>query len=178
MQFVYDSYDRRITIKDADGNEIHIQHDAASHPIQVEIYGKANAALAKTLLQKQRSAYDEIGRIYRLDMALFLSEGTLTTVPTQLADNDQYPNDGWITSEIAYNRNSQITYATSPSPTTAIEQTQRKYDGAGRIFRMINAENDEIAYEYDGNSNPIRIRRTDRNPSNRIAEETFEGIQV
>ncbi|WP_372369015.1 RHS repeat-associated core domain-containing protein [Candidatus Uabimicrobium sp. HlEnr_7] len=182
---IFDGFDRVKRTIDAVGNESIVTYDPDSNAILAETFGpvggasrSSNSTAGNVLLAKSEMLYDEIGRVFQTDTHLFVANGVNTVRPVVLDDNDANPNDGKVTALVDYDRNSRVTFTTSPSPQGARETSSFEYDGAQRRIRVVDAENNEQNIVYDNNSNPIRITRTDVNSAGRIVSETFETINV
>ncbi|WP_372371342.1 RHS repeat-associated core domain-containing protein [Candidatus Uabimicrobium sp. HlEnr_7] len=182
---ILDGFDRAKRVIDAVGNESIMTYDPDSNIIMTEVFGPTsgpsrsdNDTSGNVLLAKTEALYDEISRVFQSDAHLFVSDNVSTVRPVVLNDNDVSPGDGKVTSFIDYDRNSRVTFTTSPSPQNEAEITTIKYDGAQRRIQVIDAENNEQLIEYDKNSNPIRITSIDVNPTGRVTNETFTNINV
>ncbi|WP_372369475.1 RHS repeat-associated core domain-containing protein [Candidatus Uabimicrobium sp. HlEnr_7] len=92
-------------------------------------------------------------------------------------ENDNAP-DGLLTSFIDYNRNSQTTFTTDPSPLGAQEITTIEYDGVNRAVKTTSAEGDIVTVEFDSNSNPVAITTIENNPEGDVPSESFTTRNV
>ena len=182
-QFFYDGFDRLVHMIDPVGNEHKVNYDPASNVIANEYFGLIggatrtdNSTAGNELLAKQHIHYDELSRVFKQQAELFMTNGVTTTRPVELVEGDEVDNDNRVTSFVDYDRNSQVVFATSASPTTAEEVSQIEYDGLGRVIRATDPEGNSIESQYDANSNVISMARIDVNPSARVVDETFTTI--
>ncbi|NIM11129.1 MAG: hypothetical protein GTO45_04005 [Candidatus Aminicenantes bacterium] len=176
--YVYDGYDRLVKTIDAAGNEIRRKFDPASNVIQTEIWGNSNNSTGNVLLARTHTFYDELSRVFRSDSELFVPAGVTTKRPVKLSEGDFKEGDGWVSRFTDYDRNSRVTFNTAASPANEPKVTGVFYDGLGRDIRVIDPEGNETLTQYDRNSNPVRVTSIDKNPSGRVAPETFTTVNV
>jgi RHS repeat-associated protein len=181
----YDGFGRLVKALDAAGNEITYSYDPASRPLGSKVFGpiagptrNTNSTASNVLLAESLSYYDELGRLFRSDSRLFVPQGVLLQRVPLLQEGDFYDGDGLVSGFADYDRNSLVTFATKPSPSTALQQTQFFYDGLGRMVKAMDADGNEVASDYDKNSNIVKSTRVDKHTSGRIASETFASYHV
>ncbi|MBI4470495.1 MAG: RHS repeat protein [Acidobacteria bacterium] len=161
--YAYDGFDRLIRVLDAAGNRTERTYDPASNltsesrfgptggPSPRDNRGANNVLLARTLFK-----YDELGRRFQVDRALFDTGGS------SVQDGPLTPNDGLVTTRTEYDRNSRKTRTLDDN----IHQTLLEYDGADRLVRRTDELSSRVEYAYDGNNNIIRKTEIEFNPDN------------
>ncbi|WP_372365551.1 RHS repeat-associated core domain-containing protein [Candidatus Uabimicrobium sp. HlEnr_7] len=182
--FKYDGFDRLVETTTSTGEVVQQKYDPASNVIESSIFGTvsglsrtANSTTGNTLLSRTHAFYDELSRVFKQEAELFVSTGITTVRPVVLNDDDLSPGDGRVTSFVEYDRNSRTTFTISASP-NGEEISSVEYDGASRVIRAVDAENNEVSSVYDNNSNVISITSIERNSSGRIDEESFTSTTV
>ncbi len=204
-EYVYDGFDRLIQTTDAVGNVTVFRHDPEGRVIEAIERGVIGGATPTDRngannvdLTKATQRYDEAGRSYEMEQAVFVADGV--TLPSGnravahtgggLAANS-VANDhtatvtlvdgtGQATGNASYVLTRSV-YDRAGRTVTAIQDnaaaTIRDYDGANRSIRETDALGNEVAYQYDGNANVTAVTRTEKctitQPA--VADEVFRS---
>ncbi len=174
--YLYDGFDRQVSVIDPVGNQQFTQYDPASRAVLVSKFGPVggpspenNRAAAfrqplrigdigQPLLSQQENKYDELGRRFEKNDRLFLYATVSYERKPVLEDGPLgQSNDGQITTRYEYDRLSRPTFRVADDLGTS----QKSYDGVGRVILAIDAEGNQIAYSYDDNGNLVKIKETE-----------------
>jgi YD repeat-containing protein len=198
--YLYDGFDRQVSIIDAIGNQSFTQYDPASNVIRVSNFGPvggksptSNAAATFTqpltlqsfrqpLLSQVEYKYDELNRQFERNDKLFVYQGVEYKRAPVLQDGPLgVSNDGWVTTRTEYDRNSRRTFTIEDD----LSVFQTRYDGVDRVIREIDPELNEVLYTYDDNNNPVKVVEIEITQRSDVAagkvpdlKETFTTINV
>jgi len=170
--YLYDGFDRQVSVIDAIGNQSFTQYDPTGNVVRVSNFGPvggksptSNAAATFTqpltlqsfrqpLLSQVEYKYDELSRIFERNDKLFAYSG-VTYVRTPILQDGPLgrANDGWVTTRYEYDRNSRRTFLIEDD--LSVFQTQ--YDGVDRVIRETDPEENEVRYSYDDNNNVTKV---------------------
>ncbi len=169
----YDGFDRQIQVVDALGQKRVTVYDPASNPVRTRFFGHpAGRPGSPNVLLSDRIAHpDEANRVFQTDEALFVADGFAPMRPTQLIDGNA---DGFVTVIQEYDALSRPTFAFDDGQ----ELKQTRYDGANRVVEVSDAVGNKTSFQYDQNSNPIRISSTEVSPEGMVRPETFATTYV
>jgi RHS repeat-associated protein len=172
----YDGFDRAKVITDAVGNQTFIIYDPASQAVKSTHRGPlGGASPVNTLgagnvdLSIVESSYDELGRLFQSDRHLFIPAGVATQRIPNISEGPLTPGDGKVTTRFDYDRNSRQTFIVDDN----MNISRQFYDGANRLIKTLDAENNSTESAYDANGNTIEIRSTDVCQEAGITNEIF-----
>jgi RHS repeat-associated protein len=150
---VYDGFDRVIEVRDPLGNRRLTDFDPISNAVRQRFLGHPAGlpGAAPVSLADIAFHHDELGRIYRIDEALFLSAGF---VPARSVDLQDGNDDGLVTTFIEHDALSRPTFVVDDDG----QVTRSIYDGAGRQVEWRDAAGNAKLTEYDAGSNPVEVR--------------------
>lgn len=169
----YDGFDRAVELIDALGNSQVTVFDPASNPVRTRSFGHppGQPAAPKVLLQDRLASYDEVNRVFRADISLFVAQGFQPSRAVSLQDGN---SDGFVTSFQEYDALSRMTFAVEDDN----EATELRYDGAGRTIETIDALGNRMLTQFDKNSNPVRVTSLEVSPENLVPVEMFSTHYV
>jgi YD repeat-containing protein len=159
VDFAHDGFDRLARRTDQVGNTGDYSYDPAGMvvrslrrgpvggPTPADRSGSTNVDLADA-----RLLYDELGRLFRIDRALFVPTGATPARAPILAEGPGIPADGFINSVFEYDRLSRLSFSHRDSAAT----TRYDYDGAGRVLRTTLPQGVEVLQAtYDAGHNLV-----------------------
>ena len=169
----YDGFDRQIQVTDVLGQQRVTGYDPASNPVRTRFFGHpaGRPGSPNVLLSDSFSHPDEANRVFRTDDALFVADGFAPMRPPQLIDGNA---DGFVTMIKEYDALSRPTFAFDDSH----QLKQTRYDGASRVVEVGDAVGNKTFFQYDQNSNPVRISSTEVSPDGLVPPETFTTTYV
>lgn len=171
--YAYDGFDRRTDEVDPLGNKRTAFFDPASNKVRELFTGHpaGKPGTAPVRLRETRKFFDELGRPYQTDEAVFVADGFSPSRPVQVLDGD---GDGFVTTFQEFDALSRLTYVVEDDK----EVHQIVYDGAGRRVQNVDALGNSTAIQYDQNSNPLRVTRREVSPENLVPAESFTTLYV
>lgn len=181
----YDGFDRRLNLTDRAGIEQRFAYDPADRIVLLDSLGPATVGAAtNTLLSRTAMLYDEAGRTFQVDRALFMAAGVTQVVATTLADGPLTPGDGNVSERYEYDALDRLTFRVEDD--SAVYRTD--YDGAGRRIRHTLPLVDNVTpggpfrttmeLEYDRNDNLVRRLDTQTNPQGLVPPAQMSMIYV
>ncbi len=166
----YDGFDRLIETIDPIGNRMEYRYDPAGNLVRESHFGPNNGAsptdasgLNNVLLDQMIMAYDELGRVFEKNQALFAN---LSSVGP---DGASSPGDGLVSWLYDYDASSRLVQSIDDNLNT----TRYSYDGVDRVISVTDALNNTLVLDYDKNSNLVRQTETDRSPEGLVGDEVF-----
>jgi YD repeat-containing protein len=198
--YLYDGFDRQVSVIDAVGNQSFTQYDPAGNVVRVSNFGPvggksptSNAAanfkqplrledFRQPLLRQVEFKYDELNRQFESNDRLFVYQGVEYKRAPVLQDGPLgVSNDGWVTTHTEYDRNSRRTFLIEDD----LSVFQTRYDGVDRVIREIDPELNEVLYTYDDNSNVVKVLEIEITQRSDVAagkvpdlKETFTTLNV
>jgi RHS repeat-associated protein len=198
--YLYDGFDRPVSIIDAVGNRQFMQYDAANNIVRVSKFGPVGGPspannhattlgqplklgeFGQPLLKQIENKYDERARQFELNNRLFVYQGVPYHREPVLEDGSLgQSGDGWVTSRYEYDRLNRQTFAVAPDRSTG----QTNYDGLSRVVVSNDPEGNEVIFVYDDDGNlvkktEIEVTQRDAVQVGRIPDlaETFTTIYV
>ena len=181
----YDGFDRRRSVVDRGGNERRFTYDPAGRTVREDSFGRATVgATTNALLSRTAHLFDEIGREFQADHALFLAAGVTQQVAAVLLDGPLTPGDGNVSDRSEYDALSRLTFRVDD--TAAVYRYE--YDGAGRRIRETLPLVDNLTaggpyptkteYEYDRNNNVVRRTETHSSPQGLLPPAQLPYLDV
>ena len=181
----YDGFDRRRKVTDRAGGEASFRYDPASRAMREEFFGQATvSATTNALLRRTVYSFDEMGREFQVDRALFLAAGVTLQVATALADGPLTPGDGNVSERQEYDALGRLTFRVEDD--NAVYRYD--HDGAGRRLRETLPLVDTVTpggpypcqaeYDYDQNNNVVRRVETHSNPQGAVPPATLTTLFV
>jgi RHS repeat-associated protein len=198
--YLYDGFDRQVSVIDAVGNQSFTQYDPAGNVVRVSNFGPvggksptSNAAATFTqpltlqsfrqpLLSQVEYKYDELNRQFERDDKLFVYQGVEYKRKPVLQDGSLgASNDGIVVTRYEFDRNSRRTFTIEDD----LSVFQTRYDGVDRVIREIDPELNEVLYTYDDNNNTVKVVEIEITQRSDVAagkvpdlKETFTTINV
>ncbi|HXF05615.1 MAG TPA: DUF6531 domain-containing protein, partial [Blastocatellia bacterium] len=198
--YLYDGFDRQVSVIDAVGNQSFTQYDPAGNVVRVSNFGPvggksptSNAAATfaqpltlqsfrQPLLSQVEYKYDELSRMFERNDRLFVYSGVTYVRAPVLQDGPLgQSNDGWVTTRYEYDRKSRRTFLIEDDLSTF----RTLYDGVDRVIREIDPEGNEVRYTYDDDNNrtkivEIEITQRDDVAAGKVPDlrETFTTLNV
>jgi RHS repeat-associated protein len=198
--YLYDGFDRQVSVIDAVGNQSFTQYDPASNVVRVSNFGPvggksptSNAAATFTqpltlqsfrqpLLSQVEYKYDELNRQFERDDKLFVYQGVEYKRAPVLQDGPLgSSNDGIVVTRYEYDRNSRRTFTIEDD----LSVFQTRYDGVDRVIREIDPELNEVLSTYDDNNNTVKVVEIEITQRSDVAagkvpdlKETFTTLNV
>jgi YD repeat-containing protein len=198
--YLYDGFDRQVSVIDAVGNQNFTNYDPAGNVVRVSQFGpvggpspRSNAAATFTqpltlrsfrqpLLSQVEYKYDELGRMFERNDQLFVYNGvTYVRTPVPRDGPLGAANDGIVVTRYEYDRKSRRTFLIEDDLSTF----QTFYDGVDRVIREIDPELNEVLYTYDDNNNTVKVVEIEITQRSDVAagkvpdlKETFTTINV
>jgi RHS repeat-associated protein len=198
--FLYDGFDRQVSVIDPIGNQSFTQYDPASHVVRVSRFGPlsgksptSNAAATvrqplrldefrQPRLSHVENKYDELSRMLERNDRLFVYQGVAYRRAPVLRDGPLgRSDDGWVTTRYEYDRKNRLTFLIEDDLSTF----RTFYDGADRVIREIDPEENETLTAYDDANNVVRvmsveITQRDDVRAGRVPDlrETFTTINI
>jgi RHS repeat-associated protein len=200
--YLYDGFDRRVSIIDAAGNQSFINYDPAGNVVRVSQFGPVGgptptsnqaATLAQPLtlqsfrqplLSREEFKYDELSRLWQRDDRLvdYRDQGVAYVRSPQLTDGPLgAANDGMVVTRYEYDRKSRRIFVIEDDLSTVATF----YDGVDRAIRQIDPEENEVLTTYDDDNNAVKIEQVEITQRNDVdagkapdLTETFTTIRV
>ncbi|MBI3949729.1 MAG: Ig-like domain-containing protein [Acidobacteria bacterium] len=200
--YLYDGFDRQVSVIDAIGNQSFTNYDPASNVVRASNFGpvggpspRSNAAATFTqpltlqsfrqpLLSQVEFKYDELSRLFERNDRLFdyRDKGVTYVRTPELTDGPLgVPNDGIVVTRYEYDRKSRRTFLTEDDLSTF----QTLYDGVDRVMAQIDPEENRVRYTYDDNNNVVKVVEIEITQRDDVAagkvpdvRETFVTINV
>lgn len=151
--YEYDGYDRLVSMTDAMGNVAEYHYDGNHNRVSLRIDGEltdlpgagGNVRLSETLY-----VYDAMDRRTRTEVSFF----------DTLSQNDLPGGQqaGKSIHALEYSHNSQVIRAVDDNG----HETLTAYDTVNRRSQVTDAKGNTTAYEYDANSNVVRVTSVDK----------------
>ena len=170
--YLYDGFDRRVSVIDAVGNQSFTQYDPAGNVVRLSRFGPLGGKSPATttaanvrqplrldefgqpLLSQVEYRYDERSRNFERNDRLLAYSGVTYKRPAVLQDGPLgQSNDGWVTTRYEYDRKGRRTFLFEDD----LSLFQTEYDGADRVLRQIDPELNETLYTYDDNNNLVKL---------------------
>ena len=172
-EYVYDGFDRLTEVVDALGNQVVKTYDPANNVIRSQRFGHpaGQPSADNVLLGESFHFYDELNRRYRVDDALFVSDGFNPSRTPNLLDED---SDGFVTGHFEYDALGRRTHTIEDDDQT----TETVYDGLSREIAAIDAMGNMTVTDYDSNSNAIRVSNVEVSEGDLVPEQVFETYYV
>jgi RHS repeat-associated protein len=174
--YLYDGFDRRVSVIDAVGNQSFANYDPASNVVRVSNFGPVGGptptsnraatftqpltlqSIRQPLLSQVEFKYDELGRSFERDDRLFVYNGVTYVRSPQLTDGPLgSANDGVVVTRYEYDRNSHRTFVIEDDLSTS----QTLYDGVNRVIEQIDPEENRVQFVYDDDNNVVKTIQTD-----------------
>jgi RHS repeat-associated protein len=190
--FLFDGFDRCVSVIDAAGNQSFTRYDPANNTVRVTRYGPVGgptpqnnsaanfeqplrlAGFTQPQLSELEEKYDEVGRLFERNDRLFAYDGVTYQRTPELRDGSLgQSNDGWVTTRYEYDRKGRPTVTT----TEHLSKYRRYYDGVDRVIRAVDAEGNETLYEYDGGHNVVRVRAIEVSQQDDVREERVPNLR-
>jgi YD repeat-containing protein len=182
---LYDGFDRRRAVIDRAGNEQRSTYDPTGRVVRAEFFGPSTASsTTNTLLRRTAHLFDELGRQFHVDRALFLATGVTQQVATTLLDGPLTPGDGNVSERYEYDALNRMTFKVEDDNAVY----RNVFDGAGRRIRETLPLVDNVtpggpyptqtAFEYDANGNVVRRVDTHTNPDGLVAPANETHLYV
>lgn len=168
-RFRFDGFDQLVEVVDALGNKTVLTWDPAGNQVRTQSF--AAGPDPQVLLAEARSHHDELGRTFRVDRALFMAAGVVTTRPVTLHDQDA---DGWVTSFAEQDALSRVVAVIEDD----LQVSRSRYDGASRLFEVEDALGNKRTTVFDRNGNPTRVTSLERSPEALVPDEQFTTTYV
>jgi RHS repeat-associated protein len=169
--YLYDGFDRPVSIIDAVGNQQFMQYDPADNIVRVSRFGPVGGPspannhaatfgqplnlgeFGQPLLSQIENKYDERARQFERNNRLFVYQGVTYHREPLLADGPLgQSGDGWVTNRYEYDRLGRQTFVLGPDRSTI----GRNYDGLGRVAIYNDPEGNQVILVYDDDSNPVK----------------------
>ncbi|HKQ04702.1 MAG TPA: RHS repeat-associated core domain-containing protein [Blastocatellia bacterium] len=199
---LYDGFDRLVSDVDAVGNQSLMRYDPAGDAISTSRFGPVGGRsavnsvaatldqplrvenLRQPLLSQAELKYDEMRRLFERDDRLFdyRNQGVRYDRAPLLRDGPLgQSNDGLVVTRYEYDRNGRRTHVIEDD----LDTRQTFYDGADRAISEVDPEGNEVAREYDGDSNAMTVIEREYTQRQDVAahrapalQETFTTINV
>jgi RHS repeat-associated protein len=176
MKFMYDGFDRLVSVVDAVGNQEMYNLDPTGALVRLSSFGPTTgpspsddsaatlaqpiqpSTIRQPLLREFNMKHDELGRMYERADRLFTYGDVAYRAEPTLSDGPLGgSNDGFRTTRYEYDRRGKLCFVISDD-----ESVQEiRYDGVGRVAVAIDPEGNETAYAFDENGNPISVTETE-----------------
>ncbi len=186
--YIYDGLDRLVSAVDAAGNQSFYQYDPASNLVSARAYGPVGgptptnnsaatlvppltpSSFTQPQLARRDFKYDELSRAFETNGHLYACNGGpctgVTYVRTPVITDGPLgtPNDGLVVARAEYDRLSRMRFSVEDDTTTPNTFSGRHfYDGAGRLIRSEDPEDNEAACDlYNDSGYCVQYRETDR----------------
>jgi RHS repeat-associated protein len=174
--YLYDGFDRRVSVIDAVGNQSFANYDPASNVVRVSNFGPVGGptptsnraatftqpltlqSIRQPLLSQVEFKYDELGRLFERDDRLFVYNGVTYMRSPHLTDGPLgSANDGVVVTRYEYDRNSRRTFVIEDDLSTS----ETLYDGVNRVIEQIDPEENRVQFVYDDDNNVVKMIQTD-----------------
>jgi RHS repeat-associated protein len=172
--YLYDGFDRQVSVIDAVGNQSFTQYDPAGNVVRVSNFGPVGGKshtynkaanfkqplkledFKQPLLSQVEFKYDELNRQFERNDKLFVYQGVEYKRKPVLQDGPlSSSNDGVVVTRFEYDRLGRRTFAIEDDLSTI----QYRYDGAGRLIHEIDPTYSETIRVYDDNGNLVALTR-------------------
>jgi YD repeat-containing protein len=171
-----DGFNRAVEHKDTIGNIKRWFHDPASNVVRLEYLGHTagptpadRSGSGNQLLRESDFLYDEAGRLFRRDRALFPAPGSSSVRPPELAEGGLVPGDGAVNTLYEYDKLNRLTFIRRDS----LAQTRYDLDGVGRLAKRTLPDGSTVEYTYDAAHNLIETAETELSSTSMVAPELF-----
>ena len=143
--------------------------------------------VTNNLLEATATLYDELGRAFQADRALFVNTIATVRTPdvadgaTDIGKGDLTPDTcavpgvagptylGCVSTRTEYDRSSRATFTVQDD----VDTSRTFYDGAGRVIKTQDPEGNTVETAYDNNNNVIKTRERDKSQVGTVANEVF-----
>nr|NIS50897.1 RHS repeat protein [Phycisphaerae bacterium]NIW98093.1 hypothetical protein [Phycisphaerae bacterium] len=156
---LHDGFNRRIETQDAMGNVSKFSYDDAGNLVSARRYGElldVEGSAGNVRLFESKYRYDDLNRLFDTEILFF-------------DPNTQMPiGDGNSVKQLFYSDNGLLTRTIDDNG----NPTRNVYDTAGRLSTTIDAKYNRRIYQYDKNSNIIKLIEVDKSDVD-DSNETF-----
>jgi RHS repeat-associated protein len=193
--YLYDGFDRQVSVIDAISNQSYIQYDPAGNVVHMYQFGPVggpspsnNSAanfsqplhlqdFTQQMLSHTLHKVEELSRVFETGDQLYAYPGVVYQRAPVLRDGPLgVPYDGWVTTRYEYDRKSRQTFTILDNLSTS----RTFYDGVDRAIEQRDPEGNRVLTSYDDDGNATQFTQIEVTQSGHVPtiQETFVTINV